>query len=318
MKRYTLSAALLIFLLFALPVAVISCFKESSEEKKVPVSRLYLDVYDCKNGKLITMEFEEYIKGVVAAEMPSSFHIEALKAQALAARTYTLLRMKRFGGKGCSNHPEADICTDSTHCQAYVDPDTLGKNYKKINEAVTSTEGEVIVYEDKLIDAVFHSTSGGVTENSEDVWVNKVPYLRSVLSQYEDHSPKLVSTKQISIDEFVSGMKSLDNTIKLDKKNIETQIQILERSAGGKILKIKVGDRYFTGRDIREQFGLNSSNFTIDVGKNDITFVVVGYGHGIGMSQYGADGMAKHGATYQEIIKHYYTGVEIVPLESLQ
>jgi len=318
MKRYTLGAVFLIFLLFALPVVIISCFREGSEKIKVPDSNIYLNVYDCQKDTLVTMEFEEYIKGVVAAEMPASFHIEALKAQALAARTYTLLRMKSFGGKGCSQHPEADICTDSTHCQAYVDPETLGKNYKKIIEAVTSTKGEVIVYEDKLIDAVFHSTSGGVTENSEDVWVNKVPYLRSVLSQYEDHSPKLVSTKQISIDDFISGMKSLDNTIKLDKKSLETQIEILERSSGGKIQKIRVGNRYFTGRDIREQFGLNSANFTVDVDKNNITFVVVGYGHGIGMSQYGADGMAKHGATYQEIIKHYYTGVEIVPLESLQ
>lgn len=318
MRRYALSIIFLIFLLFALPVVIISCFKESPPEKMIPDSKLDINIYDCRKDKLITMDLEEYIVGVVAAEMPASFHIEALKAQALAARTYTLLRMHKFGGNGCSQHPEADICTDSTHCQAYVDPNTLGKSHKKVYEAVASTKGEVIVYEDKLIDAVFHSTSGGITENSEDVWVNKVPYLRSVLSEYEDHSPKLISTKEISIDDFVSGMLSLDNTIQLDKKNLESQIQIMERSSGGRILKIRVGNRYFTGRDIREQFGLNSSNFSIDIGKNHIKFEVIGYGHGIGMSQYGADGMANHGATYQEIIKHYYTGVEIVPLESLQ
>ncbi|SHI37982.1 stage II sporulation protein D [Lutispora thermophila] len=318
MKRYALSIIFLIFLLFALPVAIISCSKESLPEKRISDSKLYLNVYDYRKEKLITMDLEEYIAGVVAAEMPATFHIEALKAQALAARTYTLLRMKYFGGKGCSQHPEADICTDPSHCQAFVDPNTLGKNQKKIYEAVNSTKGEVIVYEDKLIDAVFHSTSGGITENSEDVWVNKVPYLRSVLSQYEDHSPKLISRKEISIDDFVSGMLSLDNTITLDKKNLESQIQIIERSSGGRVMKIKIGDKYFSGRDIREQFGLNSTNFSIDIGKNRITFEVIGYGHGIGMSQYGADGMANHGATYQEIIKHYYTGVEIVPLESLQ
>ncbi|MDD2482087.1 MAG: SpoIID/LytB domain-containing protein, partial [Lutispora sp.] len=166
--------------------------------------------------------------------------------------------------------------------------------------------------------AVFHSTSGGITENCEDVWVNKVPYLRSVLSQYEDHSPKLVSTKKISIDDFVSGMMSLDNTIKLSKKNLATQISIVERSGGGRILKIKIGNKYFKGRDLREQFSLNSSNFTMDIGKNDISFVTIGNGHGIGMSQYGADGMAQHGSSYNEIIKHYYTGVEIAPMESLQ
>lgn len=315
MKRYTLSIILLILFLFSLPVIIISCFKKTPKEI-MPKSELTVNVYDCKSDNLVQMGFEDYIAGVVAAEMPASFHIEALKAQALAARTYTLLRMISYGGSGCSNHPGADICTDSTHCQAYTDPKTLGKNGKKIHEAVNSTRGEVIVYEDKLIDAVFHSTSGGITENSEDVWVNKVPYLRSVLSQYEDHSPKLISSKTISIDEFVSGMMSLDNTIKLNKKNLEDEISIVERSSGGRILKIKIGNKNFTGRQIREQFGLNSSNFTIDIGKSDICFVTVGYGHGIGMSQYGADGMAQRGASYREIIKHYYTGVDIIPMDT--
>lgn len=317
MKRYTLSIILLILFLFSLPVIIISCFKKNTEEIS-PESHLSVNVYDCKSEKLVEMEFEDYIEGVLAAEMPASFHIEALKAQALAARTYTLLRMVYYGGNGCSNHSGADICTDSTHCQAYTDPKSLGKNYKKIHEAVASTKGEVIVYGDKLIDAVFHSTSGGITENSEDVWVNKVPYLRSVISQYEDHSPKLISTKKVSIDDFVSGMKSLDNTIKLNKKKLSSEISIVERSSGGRILKIKIGNKYFTGRDIREQFGLNSSNFTMDIGKNDISFAAIGYGHGIGMSQYGADGMAQHGASYSEIIKHYYTGVEIAPMESIR
>lgn len=315
MKKYTLSIILLIIFLFLLPVIIISCLKKTPEEIS-PERQVTVNVYDCQSEKIIEMEFEDYIEGVLAAEMPASFHIEALKAQALAARTYTMLRMLSFGGNGCAKHSGADICTDPAHCQAYTDPKSLGKNYKKIHEAVASTKGEVIVYEDKLIDAVFHSTSGGITENSEDVWVNKVPYLRSVLSQYEDHSPKLVSTKKISIDEFVSGMMSLDNTIKLNKKKLSGEISIDERSSGGRILKIRVGNKYFTGRDIREQFGLNSSNFTMDIGKSDISFVVIGYGHGIGMSQYGADGMAQHGASYSEIIRHYYSGVDIIPMNS--
>lgn len=317
MKRYSFSIVLLLFLIFALPVIIISCFRKPPKELKTE-SQLYVNVYDSKSSQLVEIEFEEYIEGVVAAEMPASFHIEALKAQALAARTYTLLRMVSYGGNGCTKHTGADICTEPAHCQAYRDPKALGKDYKKIHEAVASTKGEVIVYENKLIDAVFHSTSGGITENSEDVWVNKVPYLRSVLSQYEDHSPKLISTKKISIDEFASGMMSLDNTIKLDKKKLAGEIQIIERSSGGRILKMKVGNRYFKGRDLRDQFALNSSNFTIDINKNDISFAVVGNGHGIGMSQYGADGMAQHGSSYREIVKHYYTGVEIALMESFK
>ena len=260
MRNYVLVIILIFFLIFALPVAIISCSKKEVRRDE-PEDKLYLNVYDCKKDQLITMEFEEYILGVVAAEMPASFHIEALKAQTLAARTYTLLRMISFGGKGCSAYPGADICTDSTHCQAYTDPHTLGKDYKKIYEAVSSTKGEVIVYEDKLIDAVFHSTSGGVTENSENVWVNKVPYLRSVLSEYEEHSPNLVSIQEISIDNFISGIMSLDNTVKLDKKNIENEIEILERSDGGRVLKIRVGNKHFSGRDIKRAIRIKFYQF---------------------------------------------------------
>lgn len=316
MRNYLMMLLLIFFLIFSLPVAIVSCSRREPERDEYE-DKLYLNVYDYSKNQMITMELEEYIEGVVAAEMPASFHIEALKAQALAARTYTLLRMTSFGGKGCTANPGADICTDSAHCQAYIDPRSLGKDYKKIHEAVSSTKGEVIVYEDKLIDAVFHSTSGGITENSENVWANKVPYLRSVLSEYEEHSPKLVSVQEIDIDQFISGILALDNTAKVNKKNIENEIEILERSDSGRVLKMRVGNRYFSGRDIREQFGLNSTNFTIEFGKNKLIFTVIGYGHGIGMSQYGADGMAKRGATYVEIIKHYYTGVDIVSMDSL-
>lgn len=315
MKRIIAFYILSVFSLFMLPVLIISC-QRTKTPKKMESSGYTVSVYDYELDKIIQLDLEEYVIGVVAAEMPGDFHPEALKAQALAARTYTLVRMREFGGKGCSIHEGADICTDSTHCQAYRDPKKLGKGYKKIADAVTSTKGEIIVYEKQLIDAVFHSTSGGKTENSEDVWSNKIPYLRSVISEYEESSPKLTSKKNIPVDDFIKGLKELDKDVVINKKNISNEIEILGRSEGGKITKIKIGNKAFTGKEIREKFGLNSANFAINVKGKEICFNTIGYGHGIGMSQYGADGMARNGYDYRSIIKHYYFGVEVASIES--
>lgn len=315
MKRIIAFYILSIFSFFMLPVLIASCQKTKIPEI-IESGGYTVNVYNCDENIVQKLDLEEYVIGVVAAEMPGDFHTEALKAQALAARTYTLVRMKEFGGKGCSIHEGADVCTDSTHCQAYKDPKKLGKSYKKIAEAVMSTKGEIIIYEKQLIDAVFHSTSGGKTENSEDVWSNKIPYLRSVVSEYEENSPKLASKENIGVDDFIAGLKSLDNDLIVNKKNIANEIEILSRSEGGKITKIRIGNKIFTGKEIREKFGLNSSNFTVAVKGKDMSFIVIGYGHGIGMSQYGANGMAQNGYDYRSIIRHYYLGVEIASIES--
>jgi stage II sporulation protein D len=271
----------------------------------------------CDIDKVVKMNLEDYVIGVVAGEMPASFHLEALKSQALAARTYTMLRMSKFGGGGCSKHPGAEICTDSAHCQAYRNPTTIKKDLDKLKKAVYGTAGEVIIYDNKLIDAVFHSTSGGKTENSEEIWSSRVPYLRSVMSQYEEHSPKYVAQQEISIDSFIKCMKKLNAEVRISKKNILNEIKILERSEGGRITKLKIGNKTFDGMDVRHALGLNSSNFNYKVGNDSIRFTVVGNGHGIGMSQYGADGMAKNGAEYKEIVLHYYKGVDIVNIKDL-
>lgn len=317
LRKLAAAIAVLMFLLFAIPLVLLKDSDNRLEKDSIPSTDIPIDVYMTDISKVVTMNLEDYVLGVVAGEMPASFDVEALKAQALAARTYTMLRMKRFGGSGCSLHPEADICTDSTHCQAYRNPATVKKDLDKLKEAVYGTAGEVIVYDNKLIDAVFHSTSGGKTENSEDIWSSKVPYLRSVISQYEEQSPKYVAQQEISIDNFIKGMKKLDSGVKINKKNIQNEIKVLERSEGGRITKLKVGDKTFDGMDVRNVLGLNSSNFKYTVGKNTILFTVIGNGHGIGLSQYGADGMAKNGAGYRDIVMHYYQGVDIVDINDI-
>jgi len=317
LRKLAAAIAVLMILLFAIPLALLKDSEKKPEKDFTPDSDLSIEVYMCDIDKVVTMNLEDYILGVVAGEMPASFHIEALKAQALAARTYTMLRMNRFGGSGCSNHPGAEICTDPAHCQAYRDPATVKKDLDKLKEAVYETAGEVIVYDNKLIDAVFHSTSGGKTENSEEIWKNKVPYLRSVISQYEDHSPKYITQQEIGIDNFIQCIKKLEPTANINKKNIKNEIKVLERSEGGRIIKLQIGDKTFSGTDVRNVLGLNSSNFSYTVGTGIIMFTVVGNGHGIGLSQYGADGMAKNGTGYRDIVMHYYQGVDIVTIDDL-
>lgn len=321
MRRLAAAIAVLMLLLFVIPLVLLKDNEKEQEKEKEkdtrPGSDLPISVYMGDIDKVVTMNLEDYILGVVAGEMPASFHLEALKAQALAARTYTMLRMKQFGGSGCSKHPGAEICTDSAHCQAYRNPTTVNKDLDKLKEAVYGTAGEVIVYDNKLIDAVFHSTSGGKTENSEEIWSSKVPYLRSVASPYEEDSPKYVAQQELSIDKFIECIKKLDPGVTISKKNIKNQIEVLERSEGGRITKLKVGDKTFNGSEVRTALGLNSANFNFSVGGNSILFTVVGNGHGIGMSQYGADGMAKNGSGYRDIVMHYYQGVDIVDISDM-
>jgi stage II sporulation protein D len=309
----------LIIILFALPLLILKGCDKEEKAVKVPdnFDSMKISVFNVKQNKLQDMDLEEYILGVLAAEMPSSFHLEALKAQALAARTYTLMKAKSFGGKTSDKHPDADVCTDFAHCQAFEDPKSIKYNYDKYKQAVLDTKGEVIVYDDSLIQAVFHSTSGGKTENSEEVWTSKVPYLRSVSSEYEDDSPKLITDREIKVSDFISAMKKIDNKLQLSSKSIQNQIKILDRSEGGRVTRLSVGGKVLSGSAVRSALGLNSSNFNISYQGDTMKFTVMGNGHGVGLSQYGADGMAQKGSKYDEIVKHYYQGVEIINIEDM-
>lgn len=319
MKRVLVLLLALIIVLFALPLLILKGCDKEEKDAKIPENfdSMQISVFNVKQNKLQEMDLEEYVLGVLAAEMPSKFNMEALKAQALAARTYTLMKAKTFGGKGCEKHPEADVCTDFTHCQAFIDPKSIAFNYDKYKEAVLTTKGEVIVYDNALIQAVFHSTSGGKTENSEDIWTNKVPYLRSVSSEFEDDSPKLKTDLDVKVNDFIVAMKKIDSKLQLSSKSIQSQIKVLDRSEGGRITRMSVGGKVLSGSAVRVALGLNSANFNISYKGDTMKFTVTGNGHGVGLSQYGADGMAQKGSKYDEIVKHYYQGVEIVNIEDM-
>ncbi len=316
-----------IFSLIVLPGIIVGLYPQGSGEKppvpgqtQAPGPDIQINVYRHESGKVVSVPLEEYVKGVVAGEMPSTFEMEALKAQAVAARTYAVSKVRRSATGNPAEHPDAPLC-DDVHCQVYRTEEELKKlkgdqwmaeGYKKISEAVEATAGQVMYYQGALVEQpLFHSSSGGKTENSEDVFTSALPYLRSVDSPYEEDAPHQGESVSISMATFASKIKSVypnAGTISRDT------VKITEHSEGGRVETMKVGNASVTGRRVRDLFGLRSANFTISFTGSDIVFTTTGYGHGVGMSQYGANGMAKAGFGYTDILSHYYSGVEVKPV----
>lgn len=281
-----------------------------------------IKAYNLKTNEVIVIDFEEYVKGVVASEMPAEFNFEALKAQAVTARTYLLYKLKKFPD-GQPEHKDASICT-GIHCQVWSSKEDLisshdagwyDKYWGKIEEAVNSTRGQILTYEGKVIEPLFHSTSGGRTENSEDVFSASVPYLRSVESPYEKNAPKLHDSAKITVNDFIGKIKSVYGNVNISPNNLKEKIKLGEISEGGKIKTIIIDGTEISGREIRSLFNLNSTNFSFVQSGNELEIVTTGYGHGVGMSQWGANGMGDEGYNYKEILKHYYTGIEIVSMK---
>lgn len=251
-------------------------------------------------------KLENYLIGVVAAEMPASFELEALKAQAVASRTYAI---KNYDGIDYRNLYQAYIDINDLKDSWGQDFD---KNYKKIARAVKSTAGETIKYNQEMIEAVFHSTSAGQTENSENVWQKSLPYLKSVDSHEDINAPSFISQKKFLLDDFIKKINSKYNTT-LTKQNFINNFIIAQRTKAGYIKTMNICGKNINAMDLRFFLGLRSTNFNfnLDRDKKNIIFITKGFGHGAGMSQYGANFMAKNGCDYKKILKHYYTGVEI-------
>lgn len=279
-----------------------------------------ITIYRAESKKTETLDFEDYVKGVVSGEMPASFHEEALKAQSVAARTYSAARILRTKNEGNpSAHPDAPLC-DATHCQVYRSIPELEKlkgeawmkeDWKKICDAVDQTKGQLLYYNGELVEqALFHSSSGGKTENAEDVFAAAVPYLVSVESPYEENATHQNEEHSYSIEELSKTLKAKHPSISFGTLTADN-IKIISRSKGGRVEKMQIGNGSLTGRQVREALNLPSANFTIDIKNNIVTFTSSGSGHGVGMSQYGADGMAKQGYDYKEILEHYYRGTEV-------
>lgn len=269
----------------------------------------YLLVLNAESGQVERLGFEDYIVGVVAAEMPALFEIDALKAQAIAARTYAI------------RHVDASIVHEDLNelGQVFMSVedmrarwgDTFDTHYNRIRNAVLSTEGQLIWYDDEPIVAVFHATSSGFTEYSADVWLTQRPYLVSVYSGFDENATGFLGEAIFTREEFITRLTRHYPDIEFSNESIMSQIIINGFTSGGAVQSVTVGSVTMAGTRLRSILELRSSNFTIREDGGSIIFLTRGHGHGAGMSQTGANFLAQQGYTYIEILKHYYTGVSV-------
>ncbi|WP_163580487.1 stage II sporulation protein D [Gracilibacillus saliphilus] len=286
----------------------------SAEEKDISLESPFdVHVLRTESNEVEQVPLEEYVTHVVASEMPADFEIEALKAQALAARTFIVRFLMQQNREELAGG--ADV-KDTVEHQVYKNTDELrqvwGSDYHwkidKITEAVAATQGQIITYSNEPITASFFSTSNGYTENSEDYWTNQLPYLRSVESPWDEEiSPKFIDQKIFTVAE-------LEDKLNINLSNSVEDFQ-LTRTESKRVDTATIGGETFSGRDIRDYLQLPSSDFTITRKDDHYVFTTKGNGHGVGMSQYGANGMAQEGKNYEEIIEHYYQGVQVSTLE---
>lgn len=266
--------------------------------------KLNIKVLNTKTDAITEMNIEEYVLNVLRGEMPADFEIEALKAQAVAIRTYAIKKR----GSNIDVHKGADVCDDYKHCMAYVDEktakanwkDNFGANNQKLKKAVYETEGKIMKYDGEPITAVFHAISSGKTENSNEVWNGeKLPYLSSVDSSVDTEVDGYMTEVEVPITEYEKKTGTSGDKLSY------------EYTEGGAVKKFITDDREFTGSEIRAMFGLRSASFAAEKKEGKFVFKVKGYGHGVGMSQRGANEYAKQGMKYDAILKKYYSGVTI-------
>ncbi len=283
-----------------------------------------LKVLDFTSGQVIELPLRDYVIGAVLAEMPAAYGEEALKAQAVAARTYAVRQREK---QRLSPDPEllgADISNDSSKYQAYFTPEQAkafyGEGYdayyKKAADAVDATGNDVLVYEGEPIVAAFHSTSGGKTESAEVVWGSPVDYLVPVDSESDEKSPTYLDEKTFTEAEVKARLEAALRDAELGDDPSEW-IKINEKSASGTVTEMTAGGAKLTGTEFRKIFSLRSANFTVSYEDGLFTVTTRGSGHGVGMSQYGANAMAEAGSDYKEILLHYYKGAEIADMENV-
>lgn len=321
-------AAAYLFSLIALLTLMLPAFLVRScrapQQQENSASTLSVKLYDIQTRTLYRLPLEEYLIGVVAAEMPANFHLEALKAQAVAARTFTVKRLKYFGGKGSKYHADADLSSDPGEGQAWLSEKELhakwglryGSNLARVRQAINETAGILLTYDGKPIEAIYHSTCGGVTESAVEVWGKDYPYLRSVTCGADGHSPKYRQTYRFTIQEAAAklGVKSFQGKAITASTQGSGIFKVVGQTNTGRAQKI-----YFAGKEISpEQFrtalNLNSARIRYNISGNNLAITTIGYGHGVGLCQYGSDGLAQKGWSFNQILQHYYPKTALVKI----
>ena len=313
LKRFILFIFIFIIIIFSLPLLVINLDKSFSKEfENLEENNLKIKLYRHETDNVEEIDLEKYLEGVLVAEMPAKFDMEALKAQAVASRTYAVSKILSEN----KIHNVADVC-DTVHSQAYIDEGDYENKFgskvdeyiSKIRKALDETRGEVLFYNGNIVkNALYFAVSSGVTEEASEVFSFSEPYLKSVDSKFDQDAPNASKEYVFKEKEFLNKIN--DNYENANVKNFD-DIEIVDYTTSGSIEKIRLGNEVIRGLDFRYLFGLNSSNILMEKKGEDIVINVKGYGHGVGLSQWGAGKMAELGYSYDEILKHYYTGVEI-------
>lgn len=322
MKKIIFYLVFIIVITFCMPLIFTNPFETEetvAEETEVIEKFDYGDFSNIKllhtdTGAVEDIDLDIYLYGVVASEMPANFELEALRAQAVVARTYTIYQIKNG-----SKHENADICDSSYCCQAWIskenrmarwEQENAEEYWNKITKAVNDTKGKIIFYNNEPINALFHSNSGGSTELSINVWGGDYPYFQTVETSGEDAYTSYSSEVEISKDDLIKKMLEKYSDFKINFSKADC-IKIEEYTDSGRIQKIMIGNKAISGVEARTIFGLKSAKFNVEISENSVKFSVLGYGHGVGFSQCGSDALAKSGKSYEEIIKYYYKDVEI-------
>lgn len=329
LKPFVIVSAILFVVTLMIPTLVVLPFSEGKvsgklgeETAKETVAEapptgpaVEVAVYRTASESVETLELDNYVTGVVASEMPATFELEALKAQALTARTYIVRQMI---SSEKLEVPDGALVTDTVQHQVFKNEEELrkiwGKDYswkiEKIRKAVQETSGQILTYEGSPIDATFFSTSNGYTENAESVWQGALPYLKSVESPWDLNSKEFNGQKVVSVSDF-------EQLLGVKVGSGDTIGKVVERTSSNRVSKVDFNGTVLTGQDIRTKLELKSTDFTWERKGDQIVINTKGYGHGVGMSQYGANGMAQEGKNYVDIAKYYYQGVEVVSSNDL-
>lgn len=273
------------------------------------------------DGKLVRMNLEGYVFAVVAAEMPATFEPEALKVQAVAARTFVI---RKILSGGCNSLKGADVCSKSNHCQAFSTEEQRRSRWKdnydaytaKLRAAVDATAGEILTYDDMPILMLYHASSYGFTEDVEKVYSQALPYLRSVSSP-EENVDNVTTQEEYSRSYFARAVNAAYPKAALQAARLQNQVAVVSRDDSGRVQSVRVGNITISGNDLRHVIEMRSTNFDLSFDSNSVILTTRGYGHGVGMSQTGANVMAQQGNDYRDILFHYYTGVQLVNLSSL-
>lgn len=328
-----------VFLVLTIILFCINLFKVNDEKKKKEQEEIVkkeekntieykanqtIRVKFTKTGEIVAMDINDYLRGVVPSEMSPTYNLEALKAQALVARTYTYRKLPTH-----AEGEDADMCDSYAHCQAFYpkeklfeiwrqkgyDEKTILEFWDRVNTAVVSTQNEIITYNGECIKAFFHASSPEGTEDISQIWGGeKLSYLVPVESLEDESYSNRTSTVEITYEDFLNKLKESNLCTNYSIEDMK-DIKISDYTISGRVKNIQIKEQKVSAEKLRTMIGLKSTKFTIEKKENSVIFNVIGYGHGVGMSQVGANYYANHGMNYQEIIKHYYTGVEITKLD---